>query len=460
MIVPSPKLPSSPGGSIDLQAPCETSRGLCLVLANGAQIHSRRSAPTLQSVAREGRARMDEHVLAELGRVLVAADLDPTRMLSGVAELVARSMSDWCIVDLLRGGAIHRVHVVHRHPSMKAACQALVRCRGQDPQDPVAKVLATGQSLVTSEEAPTADLDARDVSDDDRRLVRELDGGSMMYVPLATRGQTLGVLAFGASRSSLPFDATDLRLAEEIASRVSLALRSAMLHERLAQGVRERDEVLAMVAHDLRNPLTAIVMQAGQLRRRGDEPERRDQQPAERIRRAAVRMNRLIQDLLDTGRLDAGERLFTAPEAIPVGRLLAEAVELQQPAITHARRTLTVESAGALPSVWADRERTLQVLDNLLGNAAKFSRRRVTLRATREGDEVKLSIADDGPGVPAEDLPHLFDRFWQATKADRRGAGLGLWIVKGIVDAHGGRVWAESEIGVGTTFHFTLPVAG
>jgi signal transduction histidine kinase len=241
---------------------------------------------------------------------------------------------------------------------------------------------------------------------------------------------------------------------ERLASRVALAMDNARLHEALERAVRARDEALGIVAHDLRNPLNAIVLQA-QLLRRSGRAEPSDQRPHETIHRAAMRMDRLIQDLLDVTRLEAGERLSVTPQVVEVAGLVAEAIEQQQAAT--GGRPIEVAAAGEASRVWGDRVRLLQVFDNLLGNAIKFSRGRITVGATPGDGEVLFWVADAGEGISKDALLHVFDRFWQVREQDRRGAGLGLSIVKGIVEAHGGRVWAESELALGTTFYFTLP---
>jgi signal transduction histidine kinase len=246
---------------------------------------------------------------------------------------------------------------------------------------------------------------------------------------------------------------------ERIASRIALAVDNARLHEELEAAVHARDEVLAIVAHDLRNPLNSIVLQAQTMRRRGGQPERRDQEAVVSIRRAVTRMNQLIQDLLEVARLESGQKLSIAPRDVPVAAILAEAVERHMEVATELGRSLAVDPASTLGSVRADRARLLQVFDNLIGNAVKFSRQRITVGAAPKGDDVLFWVADDGTGVSADQLPRLFDRFWQSMTADRRGVGLGLWIVKEIVASHGGRIWVESEVGVGTTFYFTLPAA-
>lgn len=131
----------------------------------------------------------------------------------------------------------------------------------------------------------------------------------------------------------------------------------------------------------------------------------------------------------------------------------------QQAAIPASHRELSPDVAEAPLTIWADRTRLLQVFDNLLGNAVKFCRSRISLGARTTESETLLWVADDGPGICAENLPRLFDRFWQASKEDSRGTGLGLSVVQGIVRAHSGRIWVESQSDSGTTFYFTLPTA-
>jgi signal transduction histidine kinase len=175
--------------------------------------------------------------------------------------------------------------------------------------------------------------------------------------------------------------------------------------------------------------------------------------------RAAKQMNRLIEDLLDTVRLQAG-RLSLDIEIVAVETILRQAEETFRPlAEKRQLRFDTASENGA--AVRADPTRVAQIVGNLIGNAIKFTPEHgwVRLRVTREDTQVEFQVIDDGPGIPAESVPHLFDSFWQARLSDRRGVGLGLTIAKGIVEAHGGRMWVESTIGAGSTFHFTLPAA-
>jgi signal transduction histidine kinase len=218
--------------------------------------------------------------------------------------------------------------------------------------------------------------------------------------------------------------------------------------------------VLGVVAHDLRNPLSTILLHAQTLTRHGPDPERRSQKRGDAIHRAATRMNRLIQDLLDVAVMESGQ-LTIERARLSARDLIAGSVDTQKPLAASSSLELRVELDRDLPDVWGDRDRLLQVFENLIGNAIKFTKAGgcITVGATSRDHEVIFRIADTGAGIAPENLPHVFDRFWQATSTNRQGAGLGLPITKGIVEAHGGRIWVESTPHRGTTFSFTIPEA-
>ncbi len=230
------------------------------------------------------------------------------------------------------------------------------------------------------------------------------------------------------------------------------------LEEQLRRAVRARESVLGIVAHDLRNPLSTILMQATALTgsAAGAEGPRR---PQEIISRAAKRMNHLIQDLLDAAQLDEGRELRVKRERVSAKEIVVEALETQQALASSAQLDLHLEIGRDVSELWGDRDRLLQVFENLLGNAVKFTAPggQITVgAANREGD-VLFWVRDSGRGIAADNLPHVFDRFWQAADHGRSGAGLGLSITKGIVEAHGGHIWVESVPGQGSTFLFAIP---
>lgn len=221
---------------------------------------------------------------------------------------------------------------------------------------------------------------------------------------------------------------------------------------------RAREEVLAVVAHDLRNPLTLVGTSTEMLAELGGDDARR-REMIEIVRRSVKRMNTMIGDLLDITRLQAGHlALESAP--VVVADLLNQIAQAWTPVLAERKIAFNVVIPRSDVRVRADSGRIAQVLDNLIGNAGKFTPAggRVCLRAEREAsNQIRFSVSDNGPGLAPEALARLFDRFWQARRADRRGIGLGLTICKGIVEAHGGRIWCESAPGAGTKFLFTLP---
>ena len=219
-----------------------------------------------------------------------------------------------------------------------------------------------------------------------------------------------------------------------------------------------REEILRIVAHDLRNPLNTISMATDlMLEDTKQDPARASQLRI--VKRSGERMNRLIQDLLSVTTIEAG-RLSIAPKKVSVNDLLHEACELLEPIAREKHISLTVSAAADLPPVRADSARVLQVFSNLVGNAVKFTPTggAITLSAAREDGKVQCSVADNGPGIPAAQIPRLFGKFWQAKRGDGRGVGLGLAIARGIVEAHGGSIVVSSEEGQGSVFTFALPV--
>ena len=226
--------------------------------------------------------------------------------------------------------------------------------------------------------------------------------------------------------------------------------------ELLAQA---REDVLGLVAHDLRNPLNLIITTADLLLEEKVEPARQHEL-LEVAMRSGKQMNRLIEDLLDTVRLQAGKFSLDL-EDLTLASIFRQASESFRPVATKRDVRFDIISAADGVVVRADPLRVSQLLGNIVGNAIKFTpeKGRVTLKATPDGDRVLVQVTDTGPGIPSSDIPHLFDSFWQARSTDHRGVGLGLAIAKGVVEAHGGRIWCESTVGAGTTFSFTLPLA-
>jgi signal transduction histidine kinase len=219
--------------------------------------------------------------------------------------------------------------------------------------------------------------------------------------------------------------------------------------------------MLAIVAHDLRNPLNTIFMSAQFLSEIVPDSERpTEAKQISIVRRAAERMNQLIQDLLEVKRIESG-RLTIEKRDIDPSAVIQEALDILKPIAAASSLSLESDIAPGTPRISVDPPRIQQVLSNLVGNAIKFTPAggQIILRATPGENEAHFVVADTGPGIAPDQLPHIFGRFYQGKRTDRRGIGLGLAIAKGIVEAHGGRIWVESQLGAGSSFFFTVPVA-
>lgn len=227
--------------------------------------------------------------------------------------------------------------------------------------------------------------------------------------------------------------------------------------------VATRDELLGIVSHDLRNMLNGIVGFANliELDAQDDPSLKAFADHATRIQRSSARMARLIADLLDVSSIASGH-LSVSRSPGNVVELVQEAVELHQPQARSLGITLGYGEMAAAAGACFDAARILQVLHNLLGNALKFTSAagQITVRVERIADEVCTAVDDTGVGIPEGVLETIFDRFHQVAPGERAGAGLGLYICRCVVEAHGGRIWAESHPGAGSTFRFSLPASG
>lgn len=215
--------------------------------------------------------------------------------------------------------------------------------------------------------------------------------------------------------------------------------------------------VLAMVSHDLTSPLSVITLNAGMIVDGAKDPGTREK--ADAIVRSAARMERLVTDLLDIVHIEAGTFRVDKSEH-DVIRLLREISRMYRPLFETRGLTFTVDEPAALPAGYFDHDRVVQVISNLLGNALKFTPEggSASLSARPRDGSIEFEVRNDGPAIPPDALPHMFERFWQVDDSSRRGLGLGLYISRQIVEQHGGRIWVESREGEGTAFRFTVPL--
>lgn len=401
--------------------------------------------------------------LDEVTRALTATlDFDAT--LANLARQAVNGFADLCSIDVLEGnGRVTAAQIAAADAEVERQLHDLLRRYPPDPADetdPVGTAMRTGEpEFVPAMSEEMLRSAARDV--EHLEALRALRLRSLIIVPLRARDRTLGALTLFAT-GERQFTAADLALAGRLADRAALAVNNARLYRSAQRALRVRDEVVGIVAHDLRNPLNTIIMGANMIHDELAElPDHAfSAGMARRILRAAEGMHRMIHDLLDVAKVESGT-FAVEKRAIRASALIQEA--LHQFGTLGAERNIriTQDAEPGLPAVGADLDRVLQVFSNLIGNAVKFADAgtRIQLRAEPADGAVRFDVADEGVGIPADALPHLFDRFWQVRSAKRGGAGLGLTICKGIVEAHGGTITVQSEVGRGTTFSFTLPCA-
>lgn len=392
-------------------------------------------------------------LLAEAGAVL-ASSLEYETTLRDVGRLALPLLGEACIIDVRREDDALDTFCVHLDPEREASLAETLSAT------PVANLAAmVADSTITDEMEHHVDADPGDDQSVRMATLSAHKLRSSVQVPLRGRERTLGLLTFASEYRTYSRD--DLRLADELGARASAAVENALLFRRAQSATRARDEVLAVVSHDLRNPVHTITMAASFLLEMPELNPATVQAQIGVVRRAADRANRLISDLLDVTRIENGQlRLERVQQSVQ--ELLSEAVQQAAQRAASAGVAVTTVMPDSDLQLAVDRFRILQALDNLIGNAIKFTPAggTIELSANPMQDGAEFRVSDSGPGIAMEDQPSLFRRFWQARRVDRRGVGLGLSIVKGIIDAHGGDIGVESDGKSGTTIRFRIPDAG
>lgn len=396
--------------------------------------------------------------LAEAGRVL-ASSLDYERTLENASRMAVPRLADWAAVHIIEDGEVRRLVIAHEDPELEESIRSFLSGYPYDPDAPhgAARVFRTGEPELAND-IPDSALELVAQDEAFLEMLRRVRPTSLMVVPLRVREEVVGTLSFFLTSPSRRYTDSDLSMAMELARRAALAVENARLHRAAQEASRAREETLAMVSHDLRNPLGAILLNASFMLRMLSGDDARMARRLEVILRAGERMRRLVDDLLDLARIESG-RMTVTLEQQDLASILSESLETMQPLAAERRITLSSDLRAGACVVSCDRDRVLRVLTNLLGNAIKFTPEggsvSLVCRSATEG--VEITVSDTGPGIAPDMLPRIFERFWKGRDSDRGGAGLGLYISRGFVEAHGGRLWAESEPGRGSRFRFVLP---
>jgi PAS domain S-box-containing protein len=407
--------------------------------------------------------------LAEAG-VALTSSLDFGETLSKLVHLAVPTLADWCVIDVLdEHGHARRLAVAHARPEDEGLAEDLKSfAPSVDGRSPQSRILRPGEAALLVADARDRILDLEE-DEEHRALLERLGLRSMMVVPIVSRERTLGVMSLLSTTSGRAFGRDDLDLAEELGRRAALAVDNARLYrasEDARAGAekanRAKDEFLATLSHELRTPLTPILGWTVMLRSGTLDPAAMHR-GLEVIERRVRAQTQLIGDLLDVSRIITGKlRLEVSP--IAVVAVVEAGVEAVRPSAEAKEITLGVELSSELPTILADPDRLQQVVWNLVSNAVKFTPQggRIDVRLRKEGSCLSLSVTDNGKGIEPEFLPHVFERFRQADSTSTRshgGLGLGLAIVRHLVELHGGTVHAESAgIGQGSTFTVSLPL--
>ncbi|GIZ53703.1 hypothetical protein NCCP691_37170 [Noviherbaspirillum aridicola] len=415
-------------------------------------------------ITRRKRAEKDKEFLVRATAEL-AALVEPQSTLDRLARLAVPAFADWCAIDMLADdGSLTRVSVAHADPGKVKLAEEIHRRFPPDPNidEGTWGVIRSGRSRFISE-ITDAMVNAIIKDPDRRAMLKELGMRSYLAVPLSAHGKTTGVITFFAAESGRLYAEDDLLLAEELAHRAAVAIENAELYRELKAADRAKNIFLATLAHELRNPLAAIVSGLALVKLTSNDPERVEQTAAVMTRQSDY-LTRLVDDLMDIARITSGKMELKKEQASLVS-ILNGAIEASRSAIEAAGHRLSVSLPGQPTPVLADTVRLAQVFSNLLTNAAKYTPHggQIDVSVECPGPEYVVRVRDNGAGISSDMLEHVFKLFTQVKhpiETGDGGLGIGLAIVEGLVSGHGGSVEAHSAgPGKGSEFVVRLPRA-
>lgn len=413
---------------------------------------------TLRDITERVRIEKSQRFLTEVATTLAEGGLILEVTVQKLAELMVKNMADMCILKTLSDDSCESFKILSKNPADAAKCAELLNLINTSPSAFSQIMLKTRYPLLI-ENVSEAHLSLLSINEKQLTALQNLNLASMLSVPLIAHQKFIGTLVLISNNMNNQFHEADLHLAEEVALRAALSFENSSLYHESQKAITSREEILAVVSHDLKSPLTTIKL-IGETLHLLEAPDKQTcENLAKKIGNSTRQMQVLIGDLLDFAKMQSGtfsvvqtaETLFDATREI---------IESLQALAQAKQQRLIMDFAKDLPKVSVDLPRITQVISNLLGNALKFTPIGGTIKisALARKFDVLVSVSDTGSGIAPEDLTKIFDRFWQAESTKHKGSGLGLSIAKGIIQAHGGKIWAESELQKGTTFHFTVPI--
>lgn len=398
--------------------------------------------------------------------VVLMASLEYEERLHNLARLVVPYLADWCSIDLIdREGEIRRLLVLHADPARADAAHALQTLYPRlwpDTTHTITKVLWSGQPWLDPAVSP--ERLAREARDPQHlELLRCLGFSSEMVLPMLSRGRLLGTITLVRDSGASHYTHDDLVLAQELASRAAMAIDNARLYRQAQEAIRARDEFLAVASHELKTPLAALRLQTQYLLRQA-ETGMLTAMSTDRLMalmkmgdRQIRQLTKIIDDLLDVSRIEAG-RLRLDRDHVDLASLVRDVIDRFAEEAAARGSQIHYSQTGSLSGHW-DRFRLDQALTNLISNALKYGASQpIEVWLEGEADRVRVTVRDQGIGIAPEDLPRIFDRFERAvSNRDYSGLGLGLYISRQVIEAHGGKVQVTSAPGTGSTFTIELP---
>ncbi len=417
---------------------------------------------TIRDMTERYRIESNQEFLLENSRKLNETT-DYQERLQIITTQLANRLGDTCVIYIIEGDTLVPKASASGDPNFHfAVFQKLMNYPlTLDATFGSPLVARTGQAQLST---VVTDEDIEQVAIDGPHLAYLKNLGVKSYIgqPLIVRNKVVGVLAL--TRREREFSPIDLALAGQVALHSALAIDNARLFREAQKAIQVREDIVAIVSHDLKNPLAAIEL--------GVEHAKRFQPPEttlgpwlkasdiiDSIGRSTVTALNLIRDLLDYSQLESGS-LKIEKSKTRVDDLLRRSNEMFLPLAVKSGITLATEISADLPLLSCDSERIFEVLSNLISNAMRFTPNDgfINVSVSLQKNKIQFSIADTGSGIADNDLPNIFDRYWQAKRTKRSGSGLGLSISKGIIEGHGGKIWAQSKLGHGSSFHFNLPI--
>jgi PAS domain S-box-containing protein len=425
-----------------------------------------------RDVTEERRSADTQRFLAEAGEAL-ASSLDYEATLAAVVQLAVPRLADWCAIEILQEGETlpKQLAVAHSDPTKVELARELRRRYPPDPAAPLGlmQVLRTGEPELISE--ITEELVRTHIQPPEQaKLLLELGLRSSMIVPLRVQGRVFGALLFVSAESGRRYDREGLSFAVEIARRAALAVENARLYREAQEAVRLRDVFFSVASHELKTPLTALLLQSQALlrdvtrkaaahtsERPPDPHQERVLKRATHIEKQVLRLDALVNELLDVSRITSG-RLELNPSEFDLVELAREVIARFEDEAVRAGSPIAFVAPESVPGSW-DRLRLDEVLTNLVSNAVKYGAGQpLEVEIEVDAGAVRIHVRDHGIGIAPEHQARIFDKFVRfVSERSYKGFGLGLWITSQLVEAHGGTIRVTSKFGEGSTFVVELP---